>query len=182
MRVGVLGGSFDPPHVGHALVAVWALLTRTVDEVVLVPVVAHPFGKRSAPYERRLAWTRALAGALGAGVTVSDVERTLPRPSYTIQTLEALAADRPADRFRLIVGADVVPDLPRWHRWEDLRARFDPLVVGRAGYPSPDGVPSFPEVSSTTIRDRILAGDPVDGLVPAAVLALLTAEDAAAWR
>lgn len=181
MRVAFYGGSFNPPHVGHALVAAWLRWTDQVDAVWLVPVGTHAFGKGLAPFSRRLAWCEALARTLGEGVRVEPIEGTLPPPSYTIRTLQALQRRHPDHRFRLVVGADTLPSLPRWHRWPDLEAQFDPLVVGRAGYDSPPDVPAFPGISSTDIRARLTAGHAVDGLVPAAVLAEITTADLDVW-
>jgi nicotinate-nucleotide adenylyltransferase len=181
MRVAVFGGSFDPPHVGHAMVAAWLLWTDRVERVALVPVAAHPFGKRGAPFDRRLEWCRALASVLGPAVEVSDVERGLPAPSYTIQTLEALAGTCPERTFQLVVGADILGDVHRWRRWDDIETRFSPILVGRAGHPSPGGGPTFPAVSSTEVRLRLRAGESVADLVPAAVLRRITAEDIGAW-
>lgn len=181
MRVAVFGGSFDPPHVGHAMVAAWLTWTEQVDRVVLVPVVAHPFGKRGAPFERRLAWSAALASTIGPMIEASEVERDLPMPSYTIQTLDALARAHPGHTFRLVVGSDVLGDVGRWHRWADIEARFSPIIVARSGHPTPGGAPVFPAVSSTEVRRRLKAGESVADQVPASVLRRITPGDIAAW-
>lgn len=177
MRLAVFGGSFDPPHIGHAMVVSWLLLTDKVDRVLLVPVAAHPFSKRTSPFARRVAWCRALAEALGCKVEVSEIEGELPAPSYTLQTMEALAERWPGADLRFVVGADIEPELPQWHRGAELERRFRPLVVGRAGYPSPEGVPRFPAVSSTEIRERLVAGEPVGSMVPSVVLRLISDQD-----
>jgi nicotinate-nucleotide adenylyltransferase len=173
MRVAIYGGSFNPPHVGHAMVAGWLRWADRADEVWLVPAFVHPFDKDLAPFEDRLAWCRALADAVGPWVRVEAIEATLPTPSYTIDTLETLSARHPASRFRLVVGADVLEAVPQWKRWDRIVERFDPVVVGRQGWPVPTGTIGFPEVSSTEVRRRIRAGEPVDHLVPAGVLARL---------
>jgi nicotinate-nucleotide adenylyltransferase len=182
MRVAVYGGSFNPPHVGHAMVASWLLWTDQVDEVWLVPVGAHAFGKALVPFERRLHWCAALAATLGPAVRVSDVERDLPAPSYTLRTLEALAERHPSAALRLVLGSDNLPQLDRWHRWDAIAARFDPLVVARAGSPEVDGTPTFPGVSSTDVRARLVRGAATSGLVPSAVIAEITAADIELWR
>ncbi len=170
MVVGVYGGSFNPPHVGHALVAGWLGWTRRVDEVWLVPAFQHAFAKALAPWEVRVAACRALAGAVGAHVSVVDIEARLPTPSYTIQTLDALALRHPGCQLRLVVGADVQSQRSQWRDWPRIAAEYAPVVVGRAGYPEVDGAPTFPGVSSTEVRARLARGEPVDALVPAAVL------------
>jgi nicotinate-nucleotide adenylyltransferase len=178
IRVAVLGGSFSPPHVGHALVAAWLAWTEHVDEVWLLPAASHPFGKPAAPWADRLAWCTALAETVGSFVRVCAVEAELRRgdgPVYTVDVLDHLASRHPGHAFRLVVGADVLPDTRRWHAWGRLAATYPPIVVGRSGFPPLDGVPTFPEVSSTEVRRRIATGESVEGLVPARVLAAMRA-------
>lgn len=178
MRVGVFGGSFHPPHVGHALVAAWLRWTDQVDEVWLVPAWSHPFGKELAPFAHRLAWCRALADTVGPWVRVDPVEQALGGTSYTIHTLDALAEAHPHHGFRLVVGADVLPDTPRWRAWSRIEAEYAPLIVGRAGHAAVPGVPTFPEVSSTAVRAALARGEDVSALVPRAVLAAIRASEA----
>ena len=91
MDIAVYGGSFDPPHVGHGLVAAWVLWTGRAQAVWLVPSFDHPFGKERAwSYDDRVAMCQALAASVGPGVSVSRVEQTLPTPSYTVDVLQAL--------------------------------------------------------------------------------------------
>ncbi|HMV67690.1 MAG TPA: nicotinate-nicotinamide nucleotide adenylyltransferase [Myxococcota bacterium] len=175
MRIGVYGGSFHPPHVGHGLVAAWLGWTRRVDEVWLVPVGGHAFGKELAPFADRVRWCEALAAEVGPWVRVSAIEGQLPVPSYTVQTLDALAARHPEHGFQLVIGADILPDVPRWRDWGRIERAYPPIVVGRGGYPDVPGSPTFPAVSSTAIRAALARGEPVDHLVPAAVRALLPA-------
>lgn len=179
--VAVYGGSFNPPHVGHALVAQWVVWTGRADAVWFVPVYQHAFEGRHektlAPFAERVHWCEALVSELGAAFEVSTVESELPPPSYTIQTLEHLAQVHPQTTFRLIIGADSIPDLPAWHRWADIAARFQPIIVGRQGHAPPSGSQTvdFPNVSSTEVRARLADGRPVDHLVTRRVAALLAA-------
>ena len=176
MDIGIYGGSFDPPHIGHALVAGWLLWTQRVDQVWLLPTYKHAFGKRSAPFDRRVSMCRALAQDVApTRIVVCEIERDLPEPSYTIDTLKHLSAKHPAHRFRLVVGADVVPQTPRWKDWASIEADFSPIVVGRDGYPPPPEAVVFPGVSSTDIRDRLERGLPIDHLVPSGVAKILEA-------
>jgi len=188
VHIAVYGGSFNPPHVGHAMVASWVRWTGQADSVWLVPVYRHAFedrhGKVLAPFEDRLAWCAALADELGVGVAVCDIERHLPAPSFTIDTLRHLAAMHAEHTFRLVVGADVLPQVGAWRSWDEIADRFAPIVVGRQGYPAPEGRASvdFPAVSSSEVRDRLRDGRPVEHLVTAGVRGLLSAERSrAAW-
>jgi nicotinate-nucleotide adenylyltransferase len=169
--VAVYGGSFDPPHVGHAMVASWLTWTRQADVVWLLPTFQHAFGKEMSPWPLRLAWTRALADLVGADVTT--IEADLPVPSYTIDTLDALARRHPEHRFRLVIGSDNLEVKDKWRQWDRIDAEYRPIVVGRTGYTVPDGAVAFPEVSSTEIRRRLRAGLDVSAWVPRAVLDLV---------
>lgn len=187
MRVAIYGGSFNPPHVAHAMVAAWLRWTDQADAVWLVPVFRHAFegshDKVLAPFDRRCAWCEALCAELGAGFEVCRVEAELPVPSYSVDTLTALAARHPGHRFRLVVGADVLPQTDQWKEWGRIERDFSPIVVGRAGYPAAglDTV-SFPAVSSTDIRARLAQGRSVRDWVPAGVARLLEGDDAGLWR
>jgi len=173
MRIAIYGGSFNPPHVGHAMVAAWLHWTHRADEVWLVPTRSHPFDKPMAPFPFRVRLCEALAGAVGEWVMVSTIGGELDEPSYTVDTLRALARRHPGYQFRLVLGSDNLDQLHAWKDWDGIEAEFAPIVVGRQGYPTPPGAVDFPGVSSTDVRRRLRAGEPVDHLVPAAVLALL---------
>lgn len=173
MRIAVYGGSFNPPHVGHAMVASWLHWTDQCDEVWLLPAYQHAFQKELPPFDTRVAWCRAMANQVGSWVVVEDIEGFLPAPSYTIDTLLTLQAKYPEHEFRLVVGSDVLPSTPQWKRWDRIVEEFTPIIVGRQGYDSPPDAMMFPDVSSTEIRRRLRAGEPIDRLVLSSVAALL---------
>lgn len=179
--VAVYGGSFNPPHLGHALVATALHLRADVDEVWWVPVYQHAFQdiqpKRLAPYRRRVAWCEGLAQRLGPWAQVSQAEADLPPPSYTIDTLRYFESEYPNKQFRLVVGADVLNDTAGWQRWDRIEAEFSPIVVGRQGYTRPLPEPSldFPAVSSTALRAALRRGAAVGHWLPAVVEAELKA-------
>ncbi len=177
MRIAVYGGSFNPPHVGHGLVAAWLRWTERADEVWLLPCFDHPFEKEMASFEHRVAMCRELAVAVGPWVKVNEVERTLPSPSFTIDTLDALAGSHPEHRFRWVLGADLLPTVGRWKRWDRIEAEYSPIVVGRGGYTGPSDALVFPDVSSTEIRRRVRSGEPIDHLVPAGVARLMVSRN-----
>lgn len=176
--VAVLGGSFDPPHVGHVLLAGWALAAGGVDRLLVVPTLGHAFGKKSAPFEDRVHMCGlAFASLDPARVSVSRIEETLPTPSYTVHTLEALTVAMPGAALRLLCGADVLAELDRWKEPHRVLALAPLLACGRTGHARASGRfavstlgPDLPEVSSTEIRAALAAGTSVEGLVPTAVL------------
>jgi nicotinate-nucleotide adenylyltransferase len=165
----VFGGSFDPPHVAHALAACYALNTHPIERVLVVPTYEHAFGKRLAPFEDRLRMCE-LAFAGLRGVDVLDLERHLPAPSLTLRSLEALARLYPEVQLRLLIGADILAQTYAWHDFERVSALAPPLVVQRQGHPQLDPQqPALPAVSSTEIRRRLRCDEPTEGLLNPAV-------------
>ena len=169
MRVAIFGGSFNPPHLAHQMAALYVLETAPVDELWMVPAFEHPFGKALAPFAHRLAMCERAAAALGPRVKVSAVERDLGERSRTLRTIRRLQAEFPAHGFSLVIGADLIPEVPTWYAGEELQRTVPFIVVGRTGFDVP-GTLALPRVSSTEVREALLAGRPVDGLVPRAVL------------
>jgi nicotinate-nucleotide adenylyltransferase len=177
-RVALFGGSFNPPHVAHQLVALYVLETQPVDELWFVPTFAHPFGKALADYDHRIAMCELVAAPLGSRVQVSRAEAELAaRPgfvtSHTLDLVDHVAAQGHAPR--LVVGTDILHDAAKWHRWADVVARAPLIVVGRAGHPLPPGSTAtnvtMPEISATRVRDLLAQrSSDVTGLVPGAVL------------
>jgi nicotinate-nucleotide adenylyltransferase len=190
-RVGLFGGTFDPPHVGHvaALSAVSEALS--LDRLLLV-VANDPWQKSSnravTPAEDRFAMAQALAEEL-PGVEASRMEIDRGGPSYTVATVEALraeaaAAGLPAPQIYLVIGADLLADLGTWERADDLRGMVTLAVVSRppatTGPAPPRSAPPgwrvewvdgpLVDVSSSAVRDVLERGGPVDDLVPAAVI------------
>ncbi len=169
-RGAVYGGSFDPPHLGHVLSVAWALSAAEVDAVHIIPTWKHAFDKdHGASFEERLSMCD-LAFSMFRAVDVTDIERRLGGVSRTLHTLEALQNEHPDARFRLLVGADVLPTTDRWHRWDEIVSIAPPLVVGREGSPIPEGCPiTIPDINSTAVRSRLADGEDIGGLVPTSV-------------
>ncbi len=182
-RVGILGGSFNPPHVGHALLAHAMLSTEPLDELWVIPVWSHPFGKGSVSFDHRVDLCRRAFRLLGTRVRVVEIERVLPSPSYTVQTLSAIHAVRPGVQPTLIIGSDIVPELPRWRDPERLPSLSNLIVVPRQGAPElepPADLPikiyagfRLPKVSSSAIKMALLTGGNVDGLLDLDVLSYI---------
>lgn len=177
-RVALFGGSFNPPHVAHQLVALYVLETQPIDELWFVPTFAHPFGKRLADYHHRIAMCELAAAALGPRARASRAEAELAAlpgftTSHTLDLIDHLAAQ--GHQLRLVVGADILGEAAKWHRWDDVVARAPLIVVGRGGHALPPGSAAtdvtMPEISATRIRDLLACGaSSVSGLVPRDVL------------
>ncbi len=171
--VAVFGGSSNPPHVGHVLAVTYVLSVHRVDSVLIVPAFHHPFHKELCSFEHRAAMTR-LAFREIARAEVSEIERQLAADvSRTVDTLEALIDRHPDWRLRLVVGADVLHDRGKWHRFERVVELAPLLVLGRAGVTHPEAPRAvLPEVSSSSIRQAFATSDQraLEGVVPSAVL------------
>jgi nicotinate-nucleotide adenylyltransferase len=171
-RVAVFGGSFNPPHRGHQQLVALLLERDLADEVWVVPVYDHPFGKELAPFEDRLAMCRLAFSPLGPRVRVTDVERDLGGPSYTVRTLSELRRHlATGDELFLVVGADALPETESWRDFERVRELAGLLVVPRQGLPGEGtlDLPAPPGVSSSEVRERLGRGLEVTDLVPEAV-------------
>ena len=170
-RACIYGGSFDPPHLGHAMASLWLLATCPIDEVWWVPTARHAFGKRLGAFPARMALCEAAARHL-RGVRVEGIEATLPGESRTIDTLEALQAAHPDVQFSVAFGTDLAEALPTFKRWDDLAARFPVYLVPRSPWSGELGIPN---VSSSAARDALRRGDLVwlETWLDASVLARL---------
>lgn len=173
-NVAFFGGSFNPPHVAHVLAAAYLRGVAAFDRVLVVPVFAHAFDKPLADYEHRVRMCELALGFMH-DVDVSREEQSLATPSLTLRTLESLVTKHPDWRFRLVIGADVLADVHKWHAFDRVSALAPPYVLGRAGVRDAGAPPPIlPDVSSTRVRQ--LLGRRTDGqaelrsLVPAKVL------------
>jgi len=176
MRIGVFGGEFDPPHLGHLAVVRTARDQLGLDRVLVVPTAQPPHREQSpTPAEDRLRMAE-LAFAGEPGVEVSRIELDRAGPSYTVDTLRALA---PLGELVLIVGADQC-ELRGWREPDEIRRLAALAVAPRGGYacaPGPnvtDLAMAPVDLSSTTVRERLAEGVGEDAVDPA-VLGLIRA-------
>jgi nicotinate-nucleotide adenylyltransferase len=177
-RVGVLGGTFDPPHIGHVAVASAVRTALSLDEVLLV-VANDPWQKSgttsvSAPEDRFAMVSEAVLGV--EGVRACSIEIDRGGPSYMVDTLQELRSSEPGIELFLIVGSDAASGLASWHRHDELPALATLVIVDRPGVdpcPHPAGWTvrhvSGPglDLSSTGLRDELEKGRiPFDALAP----------------
>jgi nicotinate-nucleotide adenylyltransferase len=185
-RIGVLGGTFDPIHVGHLVAAVNARHALGLDRVILM-VANIPWqkvGERTvSSAEDRLAVVQAAVGEV-PGLEAGRLEIDRGGESYTADTLQQMADERRGSELFLIVGWDVASQLTSWDRWEMIQRLATLVVVNRPGAGRPRGldgdgwrvaevtVPNL-EISSTDLRSRAADGRPLDYLVPEAAVRCL---------
>jgi nicotinate-nucleotide adenylyltransferase len=159
-RIGILGGTFDPPTFAHLQLAMFALGTDKVDQVWLVPCWEHAFGKQPSKFEDRDKMCRLAVEAVfgkgpGCKVDVKPYE-ALWKIHYTVDLVERLIKQYPDFTFTLILGADNLRDAAKWHHWEDILLMTDPpIIVGRPGVTVEGYVPDFEclPISSTMVRE-----------------------------
>ena len=178
MRLGVYGGSFDPPHLGHLLPVIDAAEQLDLDGVRYVPASTQPLkvGRASASPADRLAMTeRLVQGIPGFSVDPAEIDR--PGLSYTVDTLAGLAEANPEAELFLLLGADAFALFDQWREPERIRtlARIVVMVRGASAFASPAGSKvqvlqsRRVDVSSTELRARVRDGRTIRGFVPDAV-------------
>ena len=186
-RIGVLGGTFDPPHFGH-LAAALEVRHRLRLSVVLFVVANDPWQKSAlqpvTPARKRLEMVRAAISGLD-GLEASSLEIDRGGESYMADTLQELRSQRPGAELMLVVGSDTAQGLDTWKRPAELRELSTTVVVDRAGRSGgrpgegwPAVVVEVPglDISSCDIRARFADGRPVEALVPPAVADFVRSE------
>lgn len=176
--IGILGGSFNPVHVGHMILASYLSQWGYVDEVWLTLSPRNPLKDPSEliPDLRRLAMLNiAVKGS--DNIDICDIELSMPRPSYTIRTLELLRERNPDKKFKLIIGSDNWRNFDRWREPQKILDEFGVIVYLRPGYPvaksNVEGleIANAPllDISSTFVRQAISRGRDMNYFLPAGV-------------
>jgi nicotinate-nucleotide adenylyltransferase len=177
VRVGILGGTFDPVHVGHLVAATWAREAFDLDRVLMV-VANEPWQKTGTrtvtPAEDRFLMVEAAVGGV-PGVEACRIEIDRGGPSYTADTVRELLVSTPSALPYVIVGADVAAELGTWQRVDEVRESVTLVVVDRGGVgpgQDPPGwrverlrIPAL-DISSSELRQRLAEGRSVDFLIP----------------
>ena len=179
-RIGLFGGSFDPVHLGHLLVANAAREELQLTRLFFIPAAQSPFKpeNRAAQAAERVRLLRlALAGETTCEIDEQEIRRG--GVSYSVETVRDYARRFPGAQLYYLIGADHVPTLPQWREATELARLAEFVVIPRPGQAGVEFPPPFRGrtltgfplgVSSSQIRARIKAGQPVDHLVPAAVV------------
>jgi nicotinate-nucleotide adenylyltransferase len=188
VRIGLLGGSFDPPHNGHLLAAGDALEALSLDRLFFVPTATQPLkaGQTVASSAQRLAMVRALVNG-DSRFDVSTIEIDRGGLSYTVDTLTALTEQWPQAELFWLVGADAIETFPKWREPKRIAELATIVVLRRAGEGMTQELESLPgpprmvssrriDISSTEVRERVRAGKSIRGFVPDAVAVLIAAE------
>ncbi len=187
MKIAIFSGSFNPIHNGHLAIAHEVLNKAIAGEVWFLVSPQNPL-KRSAdliPEQQRLNMVQ-LAIENEPGMKASDFEFNLPRPSYTIRTLEKLKSDNPQHQFTLLIGGDNLAILHKWVEYERIIDEFGLIIYPRPGFPIPADLNyqntinlSAPliDCSATEIRERVRSGISIADMVPEKVAQYLELRD-----
>lgn len=178
-RVGVFGGTFDPPHVGHAIVATDLVESLRLDRLLVIPAARPPHRDATFDAEARLDWTRRMFAGTDR-IEVSDIEFRRPGASYAVDTLEAVSGELPGAELTMVIGEDQLAAIDTWHRWERLPALARIAVMRRGGREPepPDGAGDFPyiavdvtriDLSASRVRERLAKGETIRHLVPESI-------------
>lgn len=176
MNIGILGGSFNPIHIGHLMLASYMQQFAGFDEVWLTLSPLNPFKDESSDLIPDIMILKMLEIALknAKGLSICDYELSMPRPSYTINTLRYLEKRYPKRSFKLIIGSDNWKVFDKWKDSESIMSDFGVLVYPRPGYPVgtiyDDGVDlvnaPVADISSTFIRKAIARGKDMSYFLP----------------
>ncbi len=188
-RIGILGGTFDPVHYGHISIAESFLDADILDElwILLTPDPPHKTEQAQADYQLRLKMLQEAFKGFD-NVKVSDIEKQLPQPSYTIQTLEFLKSRYSGYTFYLCIGGDSLHNFKKWKDWEKILQICDLFVAQRPSTDTQAIDESIREhahfadhepirVSSTMIRQAVAKGDDISELLPSSVKKIIDKEE-----
>jgi nicotinate-nucleotide adenylyltransferase len=177
-NVGILGGTFDPIHIGHLILAVLAREQLSLDEVLLIPNERSPFKPHApaASFADRFAMVKLAAHDL-PGIVASDIEGQRGGVSYMVDTLRALTSMHTDTAFVLLLGYDALNDFSAWHESEEILSMASLAAVARNGETVENAavdakridMPRM-DVSASEIRQRVKRGLPIDCLTPPAVI------------
>jgi len=174
MNLCIFGGTFDPPHICHSLACLYALETRKIEKILVIPCFRHPLGKETTPFQHRLVMSRLAMECLSPKVEVSDMESLRKGPSYTLDTLKILRTERPGDNLSFLIGSDILAEANRWKHFEEIKKIAEIIILPRLKPGKIPGEPeemfAFPDISSTEIRNRIKMGKEVSPFLSNKVL------------
>jgi nicotinate-nucleotide adenylyltransferase len=169
--IGFFGGSFNPPHLGHLLAAIYAVKTFELDEIWFAPVYKHRFEKNLAPYDDRLKMCELLIEGFDRQMKISTFEKDRKSDGKTLKTLLAMRKKFPHHHFSLLIGSDITKETKNWHNFKEIENRFGVLVVPRGI--GKNGELGIPDISSTEIRKRLKNHKWLGELVTPAVAAYI---------
>ena len=176
-RIGIFGGTFDPIHHGHLILAREAIESVRLDRLIFVPAAASPHKVewKLSPPEIRLEMLRAAIES-EPDFQFDEMELQRPPPSYSIDTVEVLRFRQPTAELFYLIGEDNVARLATWHRFDELSKMVQFVVLNRSGGKAEHPYPTIKrhlDISATNIRNRVATGQSIRYLVPPAVAKII---------
>lgn len=179
MKIGLLGGSFNPIHKGHIAIAKTAIAQAVVDQVWFLPSGNHPFksGKELLTLSKRIELIKIAIGEIPQ-LKISKHDTNRKKPNYTSKLIKKLYKSYPEIRFYFIAGYDILEELPKWHNYNWLKKNVNFIIVNRPNIDKDKTSQMYSnnfsfikmapvDVSSSQIRDLVKNGEPISSLVPA---------------
>jgi nicotinate-nucleotide adenylyltransferase len=180
-KIGIYGGTFDPIHHGHLILAREAREIFDLAEVIFVLAAQSPHKTTEPPADATARWAMLIAAITNeVGFSASRLEIDRPPPSYSFDTVAQLRAAKPETEFFFLVGEDNLPQLPGWHRFDELSRIVQFVVLDRSGTAVEEHYPVVRrriDISATTIRNRVAGGQSIRYLVPEAVQQIIRREN-----
>jgi len=170
-HIAILGGSFNPPHLGHVLLATCVQALQKIDAVWIIPCASHPHDKKLIAFEHRLAMCK-ISFRHFSFVQVIDIEARLPTPNYTIQTVQKIKKIRPDVHLSLVLGSDLSQQIESWHLFKTLIQLCSITIFKRQGFPNFPAIKNariydsfaLPHINSSALRKQLKTKTPSNGL------------------
>ena len=179
LKLGIYGGTFDPIHHGHLILAREGIENLGLERVLFVPAAASPFKDYpAASAQLRLSMLRAAIEG-ETGFAVDDCELRRPPPSYAIDTVEQIRAQEGDAEIYYLLGEDNVSELPKWHRFSELEKMVRFVILDRTGSGKKHNYPTLHrriDISATEIRKRVASGQSIRYFVPTMVEEIIRRE------
>lgn len=158
MKIAIMGGSFNPPHLGHVAVIKSLASSNQFDELWILPCLAHPFEKKLAPYGERLKLCKIAFENISPSVHIKNIEEEIQNTQgWSLHTLQHLRQQYPQDDFFWVMGSDLMQEKNRWKDFDQIEKLVKIYPIPRAGYEQSP----FPKMASSEIREKISKGESI---------------------
>jgi nicotinate-nucleotide adenylyltransferase len=153
IKIAILGGSFNPPHLAHQLMALCLLATRDIDELWIMPCADHPFKKSLVTFDHRFNMCQIAFRHFSKKVIISDIENKLSKPNFTVNTLEYILKKQPKTNITLAFGSDILSEIKNWYMPEKLSKLANIIIFPRK---NPESITLPREISNAQVASEII--------------------------
>lgn len=178
MKIGIFGGSFDPPHIAHTLSCLYVFEVTDIEQICVVPCHKHPFDKPTVDFSYRVEMCKLAMRKLGDKVVISEIEREREGISYTIDTIRTLKQRTPEHTFTLIVGSDILAQTDKWKEFDEIKRTVEIFELPRPLEDKSASAREFfmPKISSSMIRKRLKSGQDVSQFLSTDVISFINSK------